>query len=54
MLESLVVTQTVPQCPLELGYGREEAIVGGTPPEHLPESLDHLQLGTVAGQRVQL
>ena len=32
MLECLVVTEIVPQRLLELGYGREEAIVGGAAP----------------------
>lgn len=54
MLEGLVVTETVPQRLLELGHGQEEAIVGGAAPEHLPEPLDHLQLGTIAGEWVQL
>ena len=54
MLECLVVTETVPQRLLELGHGREESIVSGASPEHLPEPLDHLQLGTIAGEWVQL
>ena len=54
MLEGLVVTEIVPQRLLELGHGREETIVGGASPEHLPEPLDHLQLGTIAGEGVQL
>jgi hypothetical protein len=53
MLERLVVTQTVPQRPLELDQGRKESIVGGASPEHLPEPLDHLQLGTVARQWIE-
>ncbi len=32
MLECLVVIQIVPHRPLELGHGREEAIMGGTSP----------------------
>ena len=32
MLESLVVTEIVPQRLLELGHGREESIVGSTSP----------------------
>ena len=54
MLECLVVTETVPQRLLELGHDREESIVSGASPEHLPEPLDHLQLGTIAGEWVQL
>ena len=54
MLECLVVTETVPQRLLELGHGREESIVSGASPEHLPEPLDHLQLGTIAGEWGQL
>ena len=53
MLERLIVTETIPHRLLELGYGREEAIVGGAAPEYLPEPLDHLQLGTVAGQWIE-
>jgi hypothetical protein len=54
MLERLRVTQTVPHRLRELGHGREAAMVGGASPSHLPEPLAHLQLGTGAGQRVQL
>src|SRR5215467_6896501 len=54
MLEGLVVTETVPQRLLELGHSREETMVGGASPEHLPEPLDHLQLGAIAGEGVQL
>ena len=32
MLECLVVTETVPQCLLELGHSREEAIMGSASP----------------------
>jgi hypothetical protein len=54
MPERLVVAQTVVQRLLERAHRRKEPIVGRTPSQHPPEALDHLELGTVAGQPVHL
>jgi hypothetical protein len=53
MLARLRVTETVPHRLLALGHGRDEAIMGGAASEPRPESLDHLPLWAVAGQRVE-
>jgi hypothetical protein len=54
MPERLVVAQTVVQGLLARGQGLKEPIMGRTAPPYLPELLDHLQLGTGAGQPGQL
>jgi hypothetical protein len=54
MSERLIIAQTIAQRLLERPYLCKEPIVGGAPPQHPPEALDHLELGTVAGQPVYL
>ncbi len=54
MPEGLVVAQAIAQGPLEGHYRRQETIVCRTSAQDLPEALDHLALGAVARQPVQL
>lgn len=51
MLGSLVVAETVAQRLVDLGDGRQQPIMSGPPASHFLETLDHVQLGAVAGQR---
>jgi hypothetical protein len=54
MPECLVIAQTVTQGLLERAHRRKQPVVRSTSPPYPPEALDHLELGTGAGQPVQL
>ncbi len=54
MPEGLVVAQTIAQGPLEGAHRGKEAIMCRASAQDLPEALNHLELGAVARQPVQL
>jgi hypothetical protein len=54
MPEGLVVAQTIAQGPLEGAHRGKEAIMCRASAQNLPEPLNHLELGAVARQPVQL
>jgi hypothetical protein len=54
MSKCLVVAQAVTQGPLERDHRGKETIVCRASPQHLPEPLNHLELGAVTWQSVQL
>jgi hypothetical protein len=54
MPEGLVVAQTIAQGPLERAHRGKEAIMCRAASQDLPEALNHLELGAVARQPIQL
>jgi hypothetical protein len=53
MLERLVVAETDTQGAFKVGECLKQPIVGRPLAHHVPEALDHLQLGTIAGERIE-
>lgn len=54
MFQRVVIGQTVAQCPLELDQRLKEPVMSRPAPQHLPETFDHLEMWTIAGQSVYL
>jgi len=52
VLKCLVIAQATAERLPELGHPWEESIVRRPAPQHLPQTLDHLELWTIAGQPV--
>jgi hypothetical protein len=53
MLQSLVGAQIVARGVPEPGWGRQEPVAGGPPPQHPPEALDGSALWATAGQPIE-
>jgi hypothetical protein len=53
VLECLVIAQTAAERPPQLGHPWEESVVRRPAPQHLPQTLDDLELWTIAGQALQ-